>query len=97
MRTTASLFSLVAVAPAFAGDRVPGKRWMRYADPADAGYCQWSLACTSPVPPIPEIVRAAVAAGWDVAAIGPESQSLEEVFRTLMDRHAAGATSEVTA
>jgi ABC-2 type transport system ATP-binding protein len=67
------------------------------ADPAREGYAQWTLTCTSSTPPTPEIVRTAVAAGWDVAAIGPESRSLEEVFRTLLDRHGADKGSEVAA
>jgi ABC-2 type transport system ATP-binding protein len=67
------------------------------ADPRRAGYQQWSLACTSSTPPTPEIVRAAVAAGWDIASVSLESQTLEEVFRELIDRYAAEARSEVAA
>ena len=66
-------------------------------DPKRAGYQHWSLACSSTEPPTPEIVRAVVGAGWDLASVALESQSLEEVFRDLIDRHAAGAKSEVTA
>lgn len=32
------LIALTCVVAAFAGDRVPGEQWMRYADPADAGF-----------------------------------------------------------
>jgi CubicO group peptidase (beta-lactamase class C family) len=41
-RHTATLLALfvalLLVLPAGAGDRVPGERWQRYADPADAGF-----------------------------------------------------------
>ncbi len=67
------------------------------ADPSRSGYQLWSLQCSSSEPPTPDIVRAAVAAGWDVAAVALESQSLEEVFRSLIEQRAAAeaaATSQ---
>ena len=39
MRRVLIIFlTLVLAGSAFAGDRVPGERWMRYADPAEAGF-----------------------------------------------------------
>jgi CubicO group peptidase (beta-lactamase class C family) len=37
-RSLAVLLAILLAAPALAGDRVPGERWMRYADPAEAGF-----------------------------------------------------------
>jgi ABC-2 type transport system ATP-binding protein len=59
------------------------------ADPARAGYDVWQVSCSGEVPPTPEIVRAAAKAGWDVGSVGSARQNLEQVFRELIDRHAA--------
>ncbi|HSD29680.1 MAG TPA: serine hydrolase, partial [Vicinamibacteria bacterium] len=37
-RAPTLLLALLLAASAVAGDRVPGERWMRYADPAEAGF-----------------------------------------------------------
>ena len=64
------------------------------ADPEREGYERWAISCASgAAAPTPAIVRAAADAGWNVAAIAPETPSLEQVFRDLTREHVARRTA----
>ncbi len=72
MRLAPITCALLLLAPlALAGDRVPGERWMRYADPADAGFDAAALeAARETWESLPSSAFLVVADGAVVAAWG---------------------------
>jgi ABC-2 type transport system ATP-binding protein len=71
------------------------------ADLSLKGFDLWELECEPGANPSPEIIKAAAAAGIELGRVAPQSPSLEQVFRDLMDAHVArakrGAGKEVAA
>jgi len=69
------LLALTFAAPAMAADRVPGEHWMRYADPADAGFDPAALeAAKATWESMPSSAFMVVADGAVVAAWGEVSR-----------------------
>jgi ABC-2 type transport system ATP-binding protein len=50
-------------------------------DPRRGGFTLWHLECSVDPAPVPAIVRAAGAAGWEIGEVAAETASLEAVFR----------------
>jgi CubicO group peptidase (beta-lactamase class C family) len=70
-RPAAFLLALLLAAPAFANDRVPAERWLRYADPAEAGFDPAKLeAARRAWEALPSSAFLVVAGGAVVAAWG---------------------------
>lgn len=76
--------------------RVPGvkKVTRRGADLENRGYDVWACDFDSAEPPTTEIIAAAATGGWKLMAVAPETPSLENVFRGLMQEHAARAPAK---
>jgi len=56
-----------------------------------AGYRAWELDCDPTANPVPEVVEAAQAEGWSVAAAAPRRLTLDHVFRELLENHVVNA------
>jgi ABC-2 type transport system ATP-binding protein len=58
-------------------------------DPEIEGHERWLVHCEEGARPTGAILKAAMAAGWEVGAIAPEIQTLDHVFRRLQAEHIA--------
>ncbi len=70
-------------------------------DPGRSDYEVWAVECKNGSPPVPDLIRAATEAGWEIGGIGAETPSLEQIFSDLMEEHVsrrrAAARQEVAA
>jgi len=57
------------------------------ADPVLEGYEQWAVDCDAEASRSPQILAAAIKAGWTIGAISPETLTLERVFQRLQREH----------
>ncbi|MBW2697898.1 MAG: ABC transporter ATP-binding protein, partial [Deltaproteobacteria bacterium] len=54
-------------------------------DPDHAGFRAWELDCEPAANPVPDVVEAAQAENWSIAAAAPRRLTLERVFRELLE------------
>ena len=62
-------------------------------DPALAGFDQWAIDCDAETSRSPQILAAAIKAGWTVGAVTPETLTLERVFQRLQTEHIVRSSS----
>jgi len=62
-------------------------------DPVLDGYDQWAVDCDAETSRSPQILAAAIKAGWTVGAITPETLTLERVFQRLQREHITRSAS----
>jgi ABC-2 type transport system ATP-binding protein len=63
------------------------------SDPVLSGFDQWAVDCDAETSRSPEILAAAIKAGWTIGAITPETLTLERVFQRLQREHIARSAS----
>ena len=69
----------------------------RGPDPDNEGFDVWTLECSKGRRPAPEIIQAAVGAGWSIAGAFAEMPSLETVFGDLMESHGSNGSGKEAA
>jgi ABC-2 type transport system ATP-binding protein len=67
--------------------RVPGVTEANAAPRTDVGEV-WEVRWHGDTAPVPGIIAAGTAAGWQIHAAAPEQRSLEQVFRETQRKHA---------
>jgi hypothetical protein len=57
-------------------------------DPRDRSFSQWSVACDPGAATVAALIDASREAGWEIAAVAPETRTLESVFEELQRERA---------